>query len=125
MDLFSRQTGSLGPRPRGCRLRIDSDPFEGLADPMGVARPARPVLPFFPAVQTTNAHATLPVCYRDREEIRKTGGIDLPQEAAERGLWDLAARVVREHKNDLAWIGSWLDRRGRLSVLDELGDDIG
>jgi hypothetical protein len=71
------------------------------------------------------AAVALLVIHSGPHEGTKYRAIDLRHEAAERGLWDLAVKVIGELKNDAAWISSWLEPQTKLSVLDELSEDVG
>lgn len=51
-------------------------------------------------------------------------GIDVGPEAEERGLWELAEKVVNQLLADSSWIDTWLDPATKLESLKALLDEV-
>jgi hypothetical protein len=54
----------------------------------------------------------------------KYRGIDIGPEAEERGLWELAEKVVARMLADSSWIDSWLDPATKTDSLRALLDEV-
>src|SRR5690242_16862429 len=70
------------------------------------------------------AAVALLVDYSGASTSARYHSIDIGPEAEERGLWDLAEKVVNRLLAESAWIDSWLDPATKVEALKALRDDV-